>query len=322
MLTLTEADIRSAITMAEVIAAVREGFIALSAGRAVVPLRGALPVNDGITLTMPAYVQGDPISVVKVVSVYPTNAALNVPTINGSILALDANTGVPLALLDGASLTAIRTGAASGLATDLLARPQASTLAVIGSGAQARTQIEAIATVRDLQQIRLFSPNNAGILAEEIRSRYPAEIVVTRSVSQALEGVDIIVTATNSRTPVIHSAEVAPGTHINAIGSFKPDVQEIAADIIQRARLVVDHRASAWEEAGDLIIPRDLGLIDEGHVYAEIGEIAAGRLPGRTDPDAVTCFKSVGNAVQDAVVTRLVIEKMHTCYDNTPGAAT
>jgi ornithine cyclodeaminase len=247
MLILTATDIRSAITMAEAIDAVREGFIALSAGRAVVPLRGTLPVNDGITLTMPAYVQGDPISVVKVVSVYPANAALNVPTINGSILALNAKTGVPLALLDGASLTAIRTGAASGLATDLLARPQASTLAVIGSGAQARTQIEAIAAVRDLQQIRLFSPNNAGILAGEIRSQYSAEIVVTRSVSQALEGAHIIVTATNSRTPVIHSAEVAPGTHINAIGSFKPDVQEIAADVIQRAQLVVDHRGSAWE---------------------------------------------------------------------------
>jgi ornithine cyclodeaminase/alanine dehydrogenase-like protein (mu-crystallin family) len=312
MLILTATDIRSAITMAEAIAAVREGFIALSAGRAVVPLRGVLPVNNGTTLTMPAYVQGDPISVVKVVSVYPTNAALNVPTINGSILALDANTGVPIALLDGASLTAIRTGAASGLATDLLARPEAATLAVIGSGAQARTQIEAIAAVRDIQQIRLFSPNHAEILAGEIRSRYSAEIVVTRSVSQALEGADIIVTATNSRTPVIHSAEVVPGTHINAIGSFKPDVQEIAAEVIQRVQLVVDHRASAWEEAGDLIIPRDLGLIDESHVYAEIGEIAAGRLPGRTDPGAVTCFKSVGNAVQDAVVTRLVIEKMHS----------
>lgn len=302
-------DIRASVTMREAIAAVREGFIALSAGQAVVPVRGAMPVGNATTLTMPAYIQGGPVSAVKIVSVYPDNPARNLPTINGLVLALDAQTGVPLALLDAITVTAIRTGAASGLATDLLAKPSAQTLAVIGTGAQARTQIEAVLAVRDIRTIRLYSPRNAAALAAEIAPLYSANVSVAPSASAALEGADVIVTATNSTTPVVLPADVAPGAHINAVGSFRGDMQEIATEVILNSRIIVDHRESAWEEAGELIIPRDQGLLDESHVYAEIGEIAAGRLPGRTSPHEITCFKSVGNAVQDVVLARLVLEK-------------
>jgi ornithine cyclodeaminase/alanine dehydrogenase-like protein (mu-crystallin family) len=310
MRVLTAADVRSAVSMTDAIDAVRDGFIALSTGRANVPLRGVLETDVGITLMMPAHVEGDPISTVKVVSVYPRNAEAGLPTINAAVLVISATTGVPLALMDGTMLTALRTGAASGLATDLLARPEAATLGVIGTGVQARTQVEAVCAVRPIAEIRLFGLSGAEAMAEELREKYDVEIVVAQTAHSALDGVDVIVAATNSKTPVIHGVDVSPGTHINGIGSFTPEMQEIAADVVTKAKIVVDERKGAWAEAGDLIIARDQGLISEADIHAEIGEIAAGLADGRTNPDEVTFFKSVGNAVQDAVVAGKVVAVM------------
>ena len=307
---LTAADVRSAVSMPDAIEAVRDGFIALSTGRANVPLRGVLETDEGITLTMPAHVEGDPISTVKVVSVFPQNAQAGLPTINAAVLVISASTGVPQALMDGTTLTALRTGAASGLATDLLARLDAATLGVIGTGVQARTQVEAVCAVRSIAEIRLFGLRGAEAMVDELRDKYDAEIVVARTARAALDGVDVIVAATNSSTPVVHITDVAPGAHINGIGSFTPQMQEITADVVAKAKIVVDEREGAWAEAGDLIIPRDQGLISESDVHAEIGEIAAGLADGRTDPDEITFFKSVGNAVQDAVVARRVVAVM------------
>ena len=162
-------DVRKAISMRQAIDAVREGFIALSSGRASVPVRGSLPVEGNTTLTMPAYIHGSPVSIVKVISVYPNNIQHNLPTVLGSVLVLDSATGVPIALADGAALTALRTGAASGLATDLLALPDAHILAVIGAGRQARTQVEAICTVRSITQIRVYSLFGAADFAQTLK---------------------------------------------------------------------------------------------------------------------------------------------------------
>ncbi|MBN1967337.1 MAG: ornithine cyclodeaminase [Anaerolineae bacterium] len=301
-------DVRAALSMREAIEAVRAGFIALSSERATVPLRHALDQPDGVTLVMPAAMQDAPISTTKVVSVFPGNPARGLPTIHAAVLVTDAATGETLALLEGASLTALRTGAASGLATDLLAQPNARVLGVIGAGAQARTQIAAVCAVRPIEAIRVYSLSGAEALAAELRQQYDAEITVASSGHAALHGADVIVTATNSRTPVVGAADVSPGAHINGIGSFKPDMQEIAPDVLARAKIVVDHRASAWAEAGDLVLARDQGVISEQDVYAEIGQVAAGTLPGRTRADAITVFKSVGNAVQDLVVAARIIE--------------
>ncbi len=169
-------DVRRAVSMRQAIDAVREGFIALSTGKANVPVRGVLPVNGNTTLTMPAYIQGSPVSVVKVISVYPGNAQVNLPTVLGNVLVLNANTGEALALIDGAALTALRTGAASGVATELLALPDADTLAVIGAGKQARTQVEAIRTVRPIRQIRVYSLNGAAQFVEELRAQGGADV--------------------------------------------------------------------------------------------------------------------------------------------------
>jgi ornithine cyclodeaminase len=300
-------EVRGAVTMRQAIDAMREGFSALSAGRAGVPLRSALDAPGGVLLTMPAQIEGAPVSVVKVVAVCPANPSRGLPTIHAAVLLTDAQTGAPLALMDGRILTALRTGAASGLATELLALPGASVLAVIGAGAQARTQVAAVCAVRPIAEIRLYSLAGAEQMAEELRPLYDARIVVAPSAPAALEGAGVVVAATNSPTPVVRLADLAPGAHINGIGSFTPQMQEIAADVVLAARVVVDHRASAWAEAGDLIIPRDQGLITEDRVYAEIGEIAAGLKPGRHHPDEITFFKSVGNAVQDAALAARVL---------------
>ncbi len=304
---LTADDVRAAVPMPDAIEAVKSGFIALSTGRAEVPLRPVLKTPKGVTLYMPAYLHGEPFSVVKVVSVYPENPSRDLPTVIAAVLVLDAETGEILALMDGTSLTAIRTGAASGLATDLLARPDARILGVIGAGVQARTQVEAVCAVRPIEEIRIYSLAGAEEMADEIRDLYEARVIVAESAHQALEGADVIVAATNSKTPVVRKVDVSPGTHINGIGSFTPEMQEVADDVVAVAKIVVDHRESAWAEAGDLIIARDKGVISEDDVYAEIGELAAGLKPGRSDPDEITFFKSVGNAVQDAAVAARVV---------------
>ncbi len=299
-------EVWAAAPMPAAIAAMRSAFIALSEGQATVPLRSALPVSGGVTLTMPAYIHGAAVSAVKVVSVCAGNPARGLPVVVGGVLVLDAETGVPLALLDGAAVTAIRTGAASGLATDLLARVDASALGVIGAGVQARTQIEAVCAVRPIKTIRIYSPNNALALVEELRGRYPADIQAVGGAAEAVEGADIIVTATNSATPVFPAEAIKPGTHINGVGSYTHTMQEVPAEIVAQARLVVDHLLSAWAEAGDLIIARDSGLIDAAAVV-EIGAVAAGRAAGRVTTGDITFFKSVGNAVQDAALAELVL---------------
>ena len=305
---ITAEEVRAAVTMREAIDAVRAGFIALSTGRAHVPLRSVLETPGGVLLTMPAQIDDAPVSAVKVVSVCTENPSRGLPTIHAAVLVTDAQTGAPLALMDGRFLTAQRTGAASGLATDLLALPEASILAVIGAGVQARTQVAAVCTVRPITEIRIFSLVGADQMAGELRELYEIQVVVVApSASAALDGAHVVVAATNSTTPVVHLADLAPGAHINGIGSFTPEMQEIAADVVMAARVVVDHRASAWAEAGDLIIPRNQGLITEASVYAEIGEIAAGQKKGRHTPDEITFFKSVGNAVQDAALAQRVL---------------
>lgn len=305
MRVLSAADVRAAITMHDAIAAVRDGFIALSRGEAQVPVRGSLPIAGGVLLTMPATLGA--IASVKVVSVCARNPSLGLPAVNAAVLVVDAETGRVQALIEGRVLTALRTGAASGLATDLLARPEAQVLGVIGSGPQALAQVEAICAVRPIREIRVHSRSGAAAFAHAVGQLYHLRARAVESASEALTGADIIVAATNSLTPVVQGDDVQPGAHVNGIGSFTPQMQEVAADLILKAKVIVDHRASVWEEAGDLIIPRDQGLFDETIVHAEIGEVAAGDRPGRTAPNEITFFKSVGNAVQDAAVAARIL---------------
>jgi ornithine cyclodeaminase len=305
---LTADDVRASITMKEAIEAVRKGFIALSAGQAQVPLRSNIETEDGISLYMPAYMQGESFSTVKVVSVYRGNNRFGLPTILAAVLVTDAETGQPRALMDGSYLTALRTGAASGLATELMARADSSVLGVIGAGTQARTQIEAILAVRPIREVRVHCRSGAEKFVSEMAERFPnVNFVAAKSASDALRGADIAAAATTSATPVIHAADIAPGTHINGVGSFTPQMQEVAADVVIRARIVVDSRSTCLVEAGDLIVPMSSGQLSIEQIHAEIGEVAAGLKPGRMSAEEITFFKSVGNAVQDSAVAGQVI---------------
>jgi ornithine cyclodeaminase/alanine dehydrogenase-like protein (mu-crystallin family) len=221
------------------------------------------------------------------------------------VIVVETKTGQPIAILEGASLTAIRTGAASGAATDVLARDDAKHLAVFGSGAQARSQVEAVCTVRDIDRVRIFSlePEAASAMAGELAGRgpIPTDIIVAGSSAEAIAEADIICTATTSETPVFDGSLLRPGTHINAIGSYTPSMQEVDVDTLKRSRIVVDSREAVLAETGDLIIPIERGEIKADNIHAELGQIISGEKAGRTSPDQITFFKSVGVAVQDAV---------------------
>lgn len=304
------ADVRAALPMSEAIAAMKQAFAQLSDGRALAPLRTHLGVGpDDATLVMPAYVPGNNALAVKIVSVFGSNTARDLPLIHALVLAIDDATGRPLALMEGGALTAIRTGAASGAATDVLARPDAHVVAIFGSGIQARTQLEAVCTVRPIDEVRVYSLANAEAFVAEMAGRGPVPdaVHIMDSPRAAVVGADIICTATTARAPVFDGSDLSPGAHINAIGAFTPEMQEIDATAVRRATVVVDSRAAALEEAGDLIIPLEAGEITPDHIRAELGDVIAGRHPGRTSAEEITFFKSVGVAVQDAAAAQVVL---------------
>ena len=313
---LSQNDVRQAVPMAQAIEIVKGAFAQLSAGKSMVPIRTQLEVksHEGITLFMPAYLQESDDLGVKIVSVFPRNLEVDLPTIHALVVVVDAETGCPAAVMDGTHLTALRTGAASGAATDLLARTDAQVAAVFGAGAQGRTQLEAVCQVRDIEKAWVYDVNReaAEEYAQEMGERggrIPGDMIVASSPTEAVREADVICTATTSKTPVFADADLKAGVHINAVGAFTPEMQEVPEETIQRARLVVDSREACWAEAGDLIIPRHKGLISESDIYAELGEIAAGTKRGRESEEEITFFKSVGNAVQDVSVARKVLEE-------------
>ncbi len=315
MLLLTADDVRKALPMKEAIEAMKNAYASLSNGKAVVPLRTRLsiPNSEAISLFMPAFVnsqQGDALAI-KVVSLFPTNPARGLAYIQAAVLVFDPQTGQTIALLEGSSLTAIRTGAAGGAAIDLLARQDSKVVAIFGAGAQARTQLEAACTARPIETVFLYARNTekAHALASEMKSKGFArqEFRVAQSPKEAIEHADIICTATTSSRPVFDDKDVKPGTHISAVGSYTPEMQEVPAETLQRAKIFVDSRSASLEEAGDLIQPIRAGLFDETHICGELGEVVLGYRPGRESAEEITYFKSVGIAVQDAMAAQVAL---------------
>lgn len=302
---LSAPDVRDAVDMTAAIDAMRNAFSALSAGRADAPQRTSLAGDDGTTLIMPARLSSHVGA--KLVSVFEGNRARGLPVVNGVFVLLHGDTGAPRAILEGASLTAIRTGAASGLATDLLARNDARVLAVIGAGRQARTQIEAVRAVRPIEAVRVVArdPAHAAALAAELEG---VDATSGTDPAAAVQGADIVVTATTSARPVFPASALPVGCHINAIGSFSPDMREVPGEVVGRSRVVVDSREAALAEAGDVIQAIREGFLDEDSL-AELGEVVNGTVVGRTTPDQATLFKSVGVAVQDVALAAVVMER-------------
>jgi alanine dehydrogenase len=313
---LSHQDVQQTITMSQAIESVKMAFISLSRGEAVLPLRTQVPVKDqeGTTLFMPAYLPLDESLGIKIVSVFPKNFDSNLPTIHSLVILCNAKTGEPSAVMDGTYLTALRTGAASGVATDLLSRTKVRTAAIIGAGIQGRTQLEAVCCTRGIQSAWVYdiNPKAAEDFAEEVQthgSPFPSEIIVAHSPAEAVSEADVICCATTSRVPVFRDEDLKPGTHINGVGSYTPHMQEIPEQTILRSKVVVDSLSASLEEAGDLLIPLKKNLLSKSHIHGEIGQVASGQIPGRESETEITLFKSVGVAVQDVSVAEWVLRQ-------------
>jgi ornithine cyclodeaminase/alanine dehydrogenase-like protein (mu-crystallin family) len=307
---VTTEEIRGVLTMPAAVRAVAAGLVELSTGRALVPARTSLEIPGTRTtaLVMPAYLPGPRRIGLKLISLCEDNPAKGLPFAQAITIVMDAELGTPLAVLEAGYLTAVRTGAASGVATDALARKDARVAAIFGAGVQGRTQLEAIAAVRPLRKAYVvdIDAKAAAAFAAEMGHALGLEIEPTDAPT-ALRDADIISTATTSTEPVFRDGDLKPGVHINAVGSYKPHVRELPGETVRRSRLFVDGRRACLDEAGDIIIPLREGLIDEGHIRAEIGEVLAGLEPGRRSDDEITVFKAVGNAVEDLAVAALVL---------------
>ena len=320
MRVLGAADVRKALPMPAAIEAMRHAFKCLADGHALVPPRIHMNIkrHDGVSLIMPAYLDDGltEAMALKVVSLFPGNAARNLPRIQAAVLVFESHTGRCLAMLEGAALTAIRTAAACGLATEYLARPDARTVAIFGAGVQARTQLQAVCCVRKIKTAYIYDPvpGKAEAMIAELADRRDVcgDLRPAADATEAIAHADIICTASTATRPVFENDDLRRGVHINAIGSYQPHVREIPDETIVRARVFVDSRQACLEETGDLIQPIQAGLIDESHIQAELGELVLGTKRGRTGRRQITLFKSVGVAAQDAAAGRAAyVAAMH-----------
>lgn len=291
--------------MRDAIDVMENAFLQLAHQQVIIPLRTMVPIKteDAVSLSMPAYLAQDQQLGIKVISLFPKNTSQKIPTINGVILLLDATTGQPKALMDATYLTALRTGAISGLATRLLAKDDATHVAIIGSGAQAITQLEAVAHVRNIERVSIWSrtQKNATVFAKQIEQQFDTQVFTT--VAQAVKEADIICTATNSTEPLIQYNDIKPDIHINAIGSHTKTMREIAPDVLRHAVTVVDQIEAALSEAGEIIDAIESKIID-AHSLLEIGSLLKPASPELKK--RLTVFKSVGLAIQDISIADMV----------------
>lgn len=313
---ISRADVQQAVTMPQAIQVMKDAFARLSNNEATVPLRSQLPVPqyNGVALFMPAYIRGTDALAIKIVNVYGDNAKRGLPLIHAVVVVLEATTGRALALIEGSSLTALRTGAGCGAATDVLARPDARAGLVFGAGVQARTQLRAMCAARQLERVYVYDalPGKAQEMIAALKSfsELPSDLRAVTDVASAVREADIISCATTSRQPLFNGEDVKAGTHVNAVGSFTPEARETDSAFIKRCnKIVVDAYSGALAEAGDLIQPLEEGILKESDLYAELGEITGGKKAGRTSVQEITFFKSVGNAVQDAAIAQAILQR-------------
>lgn len=304
---------RAAAPMPQLLDAVEAAYRDVATGRDRSPIRSRIPVAGGDLALMPGVREGGAGASVKLVTIMPGNPARGLPTIHALVVWFDAVTGEPLALIDGATLTAMRTGAASGVGTRLLARLDARVLALFGAGAQAAWQVRAVMAARQISEVRVYTRTPAH--REGFAARMGLElgagvrVVASRSAAEALDGADVVCCATTSSEPIFSAELIGPGTHVNAVGSFRLDMLELPPELFGRAALVaVDSREAALEEAGELVaaIRAELLTVDR---LVEIGEIGRDWAALR-DPAAVTIFKSVGLAIQDVAAAELVMSNL------------
>lgn len=319
-LLLSDKDVHALLPMAECIDVMSDALKAVAAGNAQLPLRTIIRLPDSVNAfgTMPAVLgAGSGASIgAKIITVFPGNDATPFDSHIGVVLLFDAENGSLLAIADASSITAIRTSAVSGLATRLLANPDASELAILGAGVLALPHLDAVCAVRAIKRLRIWSRSGgaagsrAQVFAERARARHAGiEIVVAHSVRDAVEGADVVCTITSSRTPLLEGEWLSPGTHVNAVGASLASARELSSDAVVRSRLYVDRRESALAEAGDFLVPLSEGVITDAHIVGELGELALGTIAGRTNPHEITLFKSLGLAVEDVAALRHIYSR-------------
>lgn len=314
-LLLSRSDVQQLLSMDETIRVAEEAFRQFALGNVIMPQRTATKVEDyhGLHLGMPAYIGGEMDALgLKVVTVYPENPTKKqLPTIIGTLLLNDPTTGAPLAVMDAGYLTAMRTGAVSGVATKYLARRDARKVGLFGAGVQARTQLWATCTVRDIRSAVVYDVDSEACqaYAKEMTNRLGILVSPVDDPRSAVEGMDVIVAASSATEPVFDGNWLEPGQHINGIGSHSPKARELDTTTIVRAKVVPDWTDACLVEAGDLMIPLDEGAINKEDIHADLGEVVAGFKPGRENDEEITLFKSVGLAIQDASTASLVYRK-------------
>jgi ornithine cyclodeaminase len=293
--------------------AMAEALRSVSRGESVLPLRQVimLPDRSGAFAAMPAYLASPPALGLKAITVFPGNHGTELDSHQGAVLLFETKRGSLLAVMDASSITAIRTAAVSGVATRLLARADAGDLALLGTGVQALKHLEAMSHARRLRRVRAWSrsPEHVRAFAQRAARSLGLTVEAAASALEAVQGADLVCTVTSSREPVLKGEWLAPGAHVNAVGASLPSARELDTEAVTRARLFVDRRESALNEAGDFLIPRREGAVDEGHIRGELGELLLGSCRGRQSEAEITVFKSLGLAVEDVAAAQLI-------YDN------
>ena len=322
ILVLDYKQTKQLLPMRECIDVMADALSALARGEAEMPLRTIFRPEDvrGVMAMMPSFRQGEPsLFGLKAICVFPDNAAIGKDAHQGGVLLFSGKTGELLALVNASAITEIRTAAVSAVATRALAREDASELAIIGAGVQARSHLEAIACVRPIKRARIAARRfaNAQSFVAAMRPKFDFEITATATAEEAVRDADIIVTATTSFTPVVSREWISPGMHINAVGTYSFKARELDTATMADATLFVDRRESALNEAGDYVIAAAEGAFGPEHIRAELGEVLIGNHPARTAHDEITVFKSLGLAIEDLASAAHIYEKARTRRVNT-----
>jgi ornithine cyclodeaminase/alanine dehydrogenase len=323
MLILNESDLRSVLEMRDVMAAVEAGFQALARGDVRLPerLRLAIPERKAVMLEMPAFSQSRPAAGQsatggecalgsKIVSVFEQNPARNLDIIQSIYLLFDAETGVPVSVMDGRFITAIRTAATSAVATKFMAPPAPERLAIFGAGVQARFHIDAMMCVARFERVMITSrtAEKARALCDYVRETYSTACDVVAA-EEAASNADLICTCTTARAPLFDGGLLKAATHVNAVGALTPTTRELDAEAIRRARVIIDAEMGAGKEAGEILIPLAEGIIGAGHVRGTLADVVSGRVAGRESDDEITVFRSCGLAIEDLVTASLAFKK-------------
>ena len=313
MLLLSESQVQGLMDIDELISTLEKAHIQYSSGNAVMPVRLVVPLPQiqGRITSMPGFLNEDKALGMKVVTYFQENPRRNLPAILGTILLFSAETGKLIAVMDGSYVTAIRTACASAMATKALANAETPVLGILGAGVQARAHIEALTQVKKIERIKIYSPSGASAagIKKDLEPAMTIAIEATASAEDAVRDVDLLVTGSTAKEPIVKSAWLKAGVHINAVGSHRPDHREIDGATVARAKVVVDSREAIMAECGDILLAIKEQAISENHVHGEIGEVIAGTKPGRMSASEVTLYKSVGIAIQDVATANLVYRK-------------